>query len=142
MWNNLFKISLLFIFLFLLSGCRLNIEFARTFIKPVPFERTKWFALEEGLGWEVASQFRPGMARKLVAENILIGKSRAEIFELLGDNEDDGFDSEKEIRYGLEEIYGWNIDPVAIEYLKITFNSEDRCEKAEIEFYKTMDWEG
>jgi hypothetical protein len=34
--------------------------------------------------------------------------------------------------YTLEDIYDWNIDPIAIEYLKITFDLEDKVEKAEI----------
>lgn len=80
------------------------------------------------------------MARKLFVEKSLIDKSRAEIIQMLGKDEESHDLSPNVVRYGLEEIYGYNIDPIAIEYLKITFDSKNKVEKAEIEFHKTGDW--
>jgi hypothetical protein len=104
-------------------------------IQSVPFEKTKWNARD----YEDRIQFRPGMARKLVGDKSLIGKSRTEIIELFGD-EENTYDSSEMKAYTLEDIYDWNIDPIAIEYLKITFDLEDKVEKAEIEFHKTRHW--
>ena len=57
---------------------------------------------------------------------------------MLGDNEN--VENSPTISYELESIWSWNIDPIAIEQLKITFDSENKVEKAEIELYKTGDW--
>ncbi len=134
-----------FIFLFistlLFVNCRVDIEQQRNLIKPALYERQKWFGYDEGLGRETEWEFRPRMARDLVSRNILIGKSRAEIIEMLGKDGDEGLYAPNKIRYELESIYGRNIDPVAHELLIVTFNQENKAEKAEIEFNKTWDWE-
>ena len=127
--------------IFLLSCNQIDYEKQRTFIKPVAYERQKWFGLDEELGRETEWEFRPKMARDLIGRNILIGKSREEIIEMLGKDGDYGLYSPNKIRYELEQIYGRNIDPIAIENLIMTFNRENRVEKAEIEFHKTADWE-
>ena len=136
MRSKLFILFLLIILLPLLTSCRATIEQKRNMISPIPFEKAKWDARD----YEDKVQFRPGIARKLVADKSLIGKSRAEIIELLGESQESHDTSTNVIRYELEGIYGWNIDPIAIEYLKITFDVENKVGKAEIEFHKTGDW--
>ncbi|HEX9960614.1 MAG TPA: hypothetical protein VGB00_06770 [Pyrinomonadaceae bacterium] len=141
MRKRLTEILLLFVGLnLLLSGC---VEQRRKFIHPIPFEKQKWLGLDDdGISdAEMRWKYRPGMAKYLIDKEILIGKSRPELLAMLGEYVDDSLaDSKKEIKYELEQIYGSNIDPIAIESLKITFDSVDKVEKAEIEFYKTGDW--
>ena len=71
----------------------------------------------------------------------MIGKNRAEIVEMLGEDGDEGLYALNKIGYALESIYGRNIDPIAHENLVVTFNQENKVEKAEIEFDKTWDWD-
>lgn len=130
------KLLIFFSLFLLLVGCRATIEQRRNMIQPIPLEKAKWDARD----YEDRVQFRPGMARKLVFDKSLIGKSRTEIIEMIGEYEESHDSSPNIIRYGLEAIWGWNIDPIAIEYLKIYFDSENKVEKAEIEFHKTGDW--
>ncbi|HEX8737870.1 MAG TPA: hypothetical protein VF721_21240 [Pyrinomonadaceae bacterium] len=136
------KILLLFVALNLVLSCRNNIEQRRKFIKPIPFEKQNWLGIDnDGISdAETLWKYRPGMARYLINKEILIGKSRAEIIEMLGKDGNDGFNEKREIEYELEQIWIRNIDPAAIEHLKINFNGEDKVEKAEIEFHKTGDW--
>jgi hypothetical protein len=139
MRKRLTKTLILFVVLnLLLSGC---VERQRKFIQPIPFDKKKWLGLYDDVNsdWMIRTENRPGMARYLIEKEVLIGKSYAEVIEMLGEH-DDGFNAAREVRYSLEDIYGRNIDPIAIEYLKLIFNGEDKVEKAEIEFYKTSDW--
>lgn len=101
----------------------------------MPYEEQKWNSKDKEIEWK----HRPKLARELVNKNLLIGKTRAEIVEML--REENISNSDKSIvKYELEQIYSLNIDPIAIEYLKLTFDKENKVEKAEIEFHKTGDW--
>lgn len=138
MKKDLLKSFLLFFISLLFINCRVNVEKQRNYIQPVPFEKTKWFAFDEGLGREVEWEFRPKIAKQLVLEKSLIGKNRTQIIERLGNDANEY--QLNIVEYKLEEIYGSNIDPIAIEYLKITFNAKNIVENAEIKFHKTGDW--
>ena len=127
------KIFILILCLNFIFGCRLAIEQRRKTIGSMPFEKQKWKTSDKETDWK----YRPKIARDLVNKKLLIGKSRAEIFEMLGENNNHEWDSGKNIKYELEQIYGTNIDPIAIEYLVVTFDNEDKVEKTEIQFYKT-----
>lgn len=70
------------------------------------------------------------MARDLVNKNLLIGKTRVEVFEMFGEEK-----TGKIIKYETEEIF-YVIDPIAVEFLKITFDENEKVEKAEIEFHQ------
>lgn len=134
MRNLVVKISILFLCLNFISGCRFFTEQNRNKISPMPFEKQKWDFIPSVPD---DSKYRPRMARELVNNNLLIGKTRAEVFEMLGGEEQKG----KVITYKLEEIYEFlNIDPIAIELLSINFSDEDRVKKAEIELHKTRYW--
>lgn len=79
------------------------------------------------------------MARDLIKRNVLIGKTRIEIFELLGEPEFVEDNQSNQITYELEQLFQRGVDLAAVENLKIKFNSMDTVEKAEIEFLK-IDW--
>jgi hypothetical protein len=118
-------------------GCRANIEQQRNSIKPVSFDNEKWFD-DRGIGVEALWDIRPALARDLINNGKLIGKSREEVIEMLGD-EGNTFGFPNMQSYQLEQIQGFAY-PIAIEFLQITFNTENKVEKAEIEFHKTGDW--
>lgn len=79
------------------------------------------------------------MARDLINRKVLIGESREKIIEMLGESFREVPPETNEIFYELEYIIK-GIDPIAIEYLKIIFNQENKVERAEVYFYKTHDW--
>ena len=123
-------LSSLFIFLSCLSGYPSyeEVKETRSKIKPIPFEREKWFD-KKGIGVEALWETRPGLARDLVNRNLLTGKSYTEVKELLGEQEMDK--REKAISY---ELYVENgvADPIYIENLIINFDENEKVSNAEI----------
>ncbi len=120
------KIVLILVFSICLSLC-----ISCAYKGEIPFERERWLkenALTKG-------NCRPAMARNLISQNLLVGKTRNEILEMLGKLENMSEEMQNKISYTLEEEF-WIIDPVSIEWLEITFNQEDKVEKAEIKFQK------
>lgn len=130
---KIFAVSLILIFV--LSGFHKYLPVTglqRILIWQIPYEKEKWFDAEP-MSVDRTDNPLPGMARNLVNNNVLIGKTREEVFEMLGKGEGDP--NSKYISYLLEEIYRLDIDPVAYETLVITFDESDKVEKAEISFY-------
>lgn len=82
------KIILIFIGISLPISCRQNIELQRKFIQPIPFEKRKWLGIDSdgnndaSIRWE----FRPGMARYLVSNNILIEKTAMKLLNCWAKN--------------------------------------------------------
>lgn len=129
--NPYLFLFVVFSFSFALN-CSVPIEQQRKSIQPKTFVIEDWN--NEDLKWTN----RPGIARDLVNRNILIGKNRKEISDLLGEPYWDD-KNQSQVTYELEQLFQRGVDLAAIENLKITFNSTDTVEKAEIEFTKT-DW--
>lgn len=132
--KKLIIIFLVFITLFSLNSCFRGypsyeevIE-NRSKIKPIPFEKEKWFD-EKGIGVEALWETRPGLARDLVNRNLLIGKSYAEIQELLGEMEKGP--TENAVNYTLF-VDPSVVDPVYIESLHIKFDENDKVVSNEI----------
>ncbi len=107
-------------------NCEFITEKRRYFISPIPYEKEKW----RDFASVSSSKYRPRMARDLVNKNLLIGKTRVEVFEMFGEEK-----TGKIIKYETEEIF-YVIDPIAVEFLKITFDENEKVEKAEIEFHQ------
>lgn len=120
-------------------NCGFITEKRRYFISAVPFEKEKWKSFDVLSNADSNFNLRPKMARYLTENKILIKKSRGEVYEMLGNQNEQRFSESKNIYYELQDFYR-SIDPVAIELLVITFDNEDKVEKAEIEFRKTSDW--
>lgn len=114
-------------------NCSIPIEQQRNMIPSKSFVSEEWESSD--LRWSN----RPGMARDLIKRNVLIGKTRIEIFELLGEPEFVEDNQSNQITYELEQLFQRGVDLAAVENLKIKFNSMDTVEKAEIEFLK-IDW--
>ena len=138
---KIFGVSFIFIFVFMFfQNCVPPNSLQRSLIWQIPYEKQKWLDAESmSFLSDKSDNPRPAMARELVNENILIGKTREEIFEMLGkgDSGSNGDPNSKYISYLLEEIYRLDIDPVAVESLVIKFDRADKVEKAEINFYNS-----
>lgn len=132
------QIFLLIVALVFCFSCR-NVEEERKFIEPRSFDKQKWSDVTT-IGVEATWEVRPGMARDLTNRRMLIGKNRSEIAEMLGEIFEENVFKENQMSYELEVIWGSNIDPIAIEYLVIDFDEENRVEGTGIYFYKTHDW--
>lgn len=127
MFKQIVSVILLSVCSILFSACRANVEEQRKWIQPVQFEKRKWLGLESD-GFSSAEnrwENRPGMAKYLVINNILIGKSSAEVIDLLGDDYNDSKNT-SELNYELEQIFGGNIDPIASVDLKLTLNDQNK----------------
>lgn len=120
-------------------NCGFFIERRRDFISSVPYEKEDWLRADILSSPESGINLRPKMARYLTENKTLIGKSREEVFEMLGKKAGQDFAESKTVNYDLQEFYKV-VDPVAAELLIITFDDENKVEKAEIEFYKTSEW--
>lgn len=127
--------SIVFVFVLVFAqNCRFTSSWQRSFISSVQYEKEKWLNADI-TGTIGGDNPRPGIARDLIEKKSLIGKSREEIIEMLGNGENHGIYEPNTISYSLEEIF-WIIDPVAYENLIIYFDNENKVEKAEIKFYK------
>jgi hypothetical protein len=107
---------------------------SRSRIKPIPFEKEKWFD-DRGIGVEALWKTRPGLARDLINRNLLVGKSYTEVQNLLGEVEKNP--TENSISYALFYDMGV-IDPVYVEDLYIKFDDDDKVISNEIQI-KMMD---
>jgi hypothetical protein len=140
MYRKRFLSLLILLLLFTLASCFKGypsyeeVVESRSKIKPVAFEKQKWFD-DRGIGVEVLWEIRPRLARDLINRNLLIGKSVDEVTELLG--EGNFYEKTNTLVY---EAYVENgvADPIFIEYLIIKFNESKKAEKAEITI-KMMD---
>jgi hypothetical protein len=133
MWLNfdgaIMRNKIILIFMFVGFGLFVVYQFINHQRPAIPFEPEKW----QTASTEPEFAIRLGMARSLINQKLLIGKTREEVREILGKPQYD--ERQNKISYILEEKY-WIIDPVSIEWLEITFNEENKVEKAEVRFQK------
>lgn len=119
-------VALTTVLVFLVLGsCIYRTRISRLTIVSRPFDQNEWL---KGVTFDYVK--RPAMARWLVNNNSLTGKSRAEVSEMLGSGYQEKHSNS--ISYPLEDIYGWDIDPVGGEDLYVHFNNEGKVERAEI----------
>lgn len=90
------------------------------------FNHDKWISALENESWSA----RKKMAQDLIDKKTLIGNSKKEIIEMFGTSENLSDVDSNEIYYATEVDYGWDIDPVRIEYLIISFDSQERVNSA------------
>ncbi len=128
-----FSVVVAFVLVFT-QNCRYTSSWQRSLISPIPYEKEKWLSADV-TGTIDRKNPRPAMARYLVEQKILIGKNYEEIIEMLGKGDESEFDGRKRITFYLEEIFR-SIDPIAIEFLFISFDKENKVEKAEIQLQK------
>jgi hypothetical protein len=85
------------------------------------FNHNKWIEAKENASWDE----RKKMAQFLISNQTLIGKSKQDIVEKLGNNENLSNVDSDELYYIIECTYGNDIDPIKIEYLVISLNSNN-----------------
>jgi outer membrane protein assembly factor BamE (lipoprotein component of BamABCDE complex) len=84
-----------------------------------------------------ASDVRSKMVNDLIKKNILNGKNKLQIIDLLGDPEYFKDTSNNELYYQINEKYEYiGVDPIYIKYFIIIFNNEDKYENYKILEYK------
>lgn len=92
----------------------------------VDFNHDIWISALEDEAWST----RKKMAQNLIDKKTLIGKSKKEIIEMLGSSDHLPDVAGNELYYTTEVDYGWDIDPVRIEYFIISFDSQERVIRA------------
>lgn len=92
----------------------------------VNFNHDIWISALEDESWST----RKKMAENLIDRKTLIGKSKKEIIEMLGSSDDLSDIAGNELYYATEVYYGWDIDPVRVEYFIISFDSQERVIRA------------
>jgi hypothetical protein len=90
------------------------------------FDSKEWN--RKGVDWWM-TDVREKMVDDLIQNGTLIGFSKNEVIELLGQPEKNG---SPEIQYLIREKYGTDIDPEYISMLTIKFDKKDKAVKCEI----------
>lgn len=87
-----------------------------------PFDKNQWIDAKDSGKWSI----RKRMADDLIENKTLIGKTKSEIVQLLGDPKSFSDIPNDQLYYSIELDYGMDIDPVKIEYFIVTLNSESQ----------------
>ena len=90
-----------------------------------PFDAAKW--QDKQVDWW-GTDFREVMLDDLLESQILPGKSKEEVIQLLGEPERRL--SADQVQYVVREKYGWDIDPEYLKYLLVTFDLTGHAQTA------------
>jgi len=76
---------------------------------------------------------RLNMTNDLIESEILINKNEIEIIELLDSSTRlHGKEVENTKYFAVQEVYGWDIDPKKMTFIKIVFNDNGKSSSAEL----------
>lgn len=115
-----YKTGLLFLLLLSIYSCNQDVK----------FDSEKW---KNAGGENIMLDTRLNMANDLIESNILINKSEPEIIELIGSRSRlHGSENDTLKYFAVQEIYGLDIDPEEITYLKILFNNKGKSISVEL----------
>ena len=99
--------------------------------QPLAFERSRWLQAREKEDSRVLTR----MAKDLIARKALIGQSRSQLIELLGDPEKYSDATDSQLFYLISEK--WNgVDPVRRDHLLISLDENGRAIDARIDVFK------
>jgi hypothetical protein len=98
----------------------------------VTFDRVQWNDRDR-LGIDGDGILLIRMAKDLIFQQVLIGKSKAEIIQLLGKPTVYSNDRDSKMRYSLRTIFS-GIDPIRSDELIIQIDDRGRASQARIEF--------
>ncbi|WP_143007029.1 hypothetical protein [Paenibacillus tianmuensis] len=93
--------------------------------KKMTFDQKIWIEARDNESWEL----RQKMAQYLIEEQTLVGNDKNEIIQLLGKPEDYSDVSKNEMYYTIDLFYGYDIDPVRVEYLVFSLDSNNKVTK-------------
>ena len=96
--------------------------------KTTVFNKEKWINTRKHSEIDIDWNVQKSMAQDLIDKNMLIGKTKSEIIQLLGEPAKLTDISRDELYYKIEVEYD-GIDSVKLEYLIITLNSESFATK-------------
>jgi len=83
-------------------------------------------------GENITLDTRIKMVNNLIESGILLKKSEVKIIDLIGKPSKINETISDSIKYfEVQEFYGWNIDPVKLTFLKITFDKNKKSKKVE-----------
>lgn len=94
----------------------------------IKFNKTDWSKRSDGFYLN-----RDKMINDLILNHKIIGLSKIELLELLGEPENYSYAEPNSIYYNIVTDYGFDIDPVYIKNLKIEFNQSEQVLSYEIE---------
>jgi hypothetical protein len=97
----------------------------------IPFERAGWLRARQEENWSVRSR----MARDLVSRSVLIGQSRDQLIERLGDPESYSDATDRQLYYLIREDWDW-IDPVRVDHLLISIDQNGQAADARIDVFE------
>lgn len=106
------------------AGVALGLWLNRILLVGEPFDRTAWQDLSR-----IDSGVRLGMADRLIARSTLIGDSRDEVIELLGQDPPTGYFQEWDLVYRLGPERG--LFPMDSEWLVLRFGPNGRVSECE-----------
>ncbi len=66
------------------------------------------------------------MAQDVIDTKMLVGMSKQDVIKILGEAENYLNVESNKLHYTIEVDYGWDIDPVKIEYLIVALNSNEQ----------------
>lgn len=96
----------------------------------VKFNSEKW---KNAGGENITLDDRLNMSNDLIESQLIINKSELEIIELLGSpsrlNEND---SDNTKFFKVKEVFGWDIDPEEMTFIKIRFNDKRKAISTEL----------
>lgn len=93
------------------------------------FDSDEW---KNSIG-EVTTDIRLNMTNDLIESKILINKSESEVIELIGKSSKlNEIEVEKTEYFEVQEIYGIDIDPEEMIFLKIRFNNQEKVKSVEL----------
>jgi len=118
-----YRIGLLTLLAFTLFCCNQHIK----------FNSDQW---KKSGGENIMLDTRLSMAKDLIESEILLNKSSIEIVELLGSSTRFHGNEIKNAKYfAVQELYGWDIDPEEMTFIKVQFN--DNGTSIFVELYST-----
>ncbi|RUS45857.1 hypothetical protein [Cohnella sp. AR92] len=104
---------IILIFLILSIGCsKENLK----------FEHQNWIEAKDNASWKI----RKSMAQDLINRQLLENMNKNQVIRLLGDPETFADVPENEMYYTIEEKYGYDIDPIRLEYLIVKLKTEEK----------------
>lgn len=96
--------------------------------KKEKFDKDKW---DDKV--DITYENREAMVHDLITNYKLVGLTFYELVELLGSPENVANVDSNKVYYTIVEEYGWNIDPIRVEYLVFEMNEDSIITAFEIE---------
>lgn len=115
----IYRILILTYLFFIIMSCK----------KQVPFDSEKWKAL--GGEW-IMTEKRLLMTENLLNHQLLLNKTQVEIDSMLGPRSRLTRVKKDSRCYMVQEVYSWDIDPIELIFLEISFNESNKSSSVDL----------